>query len=140
MATLVIPDIQQGMIKFLKGKTLVADQVMKVPGRSTKRPYVTVAWEGDIQQRDIRVPRARITLEALGATPQQANYIARQLREVMLPPPNVTWGVHAVVSYHDDEEDADRIITLSGAQLESGPREGPDERERQITTYLVDYY
>ena len=66
-------------------------------------------------------------------------YLARQVREVMVPPKNVTWGVHAVFTYQDEEEQL-KTITLSGASLESGPREGPDERERVITTYLVDYY
>jgi len=138
--TPVIPDIEAGLIKYLKGKTLAEGTVMRIQGRSTRAPFILVTWEGDIQQRDIRVPRARLTTEFWGRTPGQARYGARQIREAMLPPQNVTWGVHAIVTYRDEEEDEDKTITLSGAQLESGPREGPDQRERIITTYLVDYY
>ena len=135
-----IPDITAGMIAYLRGKTIAGYQVYEVPHRASRAPYILVLWEGDYQQSDTRVPRARITIDFYGRTPAQARYGARQIREAMLPPENVTWGVHAVVDYHDEQEDADKQITLSGAQLESGPREGPDQRERIITTYLVDYY
>lgn len=141
MIDLAIPDISAGVIAYLRGKTIAGYSVMEVAGRSSRAPYLLVIWDGDIQQSDTRVPRARITVEAFGRHPAQARYLARQVREAIIPPQNVTYGVHAVVNYHDEEEDEDKTITLSGARLESGPREGPDnERERIITTYLVDYY
>ena len=135
-----IPDISKGMITYLKGKTIAGSSVMEVPSRASRAPYLLITWDGDIQQLDTRVPRARITVDALGRNPAQARYLARQAREAIIPPENVTWGVHAVVGYRDDEEEEDKTITLSGARLESGPREGPDQRERIITTYLVDYF
>jgi hypothetical protein len=135
-----IPDITAGMIRYLKGKTIAGDAVMEVQGRSSRAPYLLVIWDGDIEQLDTRVPRARITVEAWGGTVVRARYLARQAREAIIPPANVTYGVHAVVVYFDKQEDQNKAITLSGARLESGPREGPDQRDRIITTYLVDYY
>jgi hypothetical protein len=135
-----IPELTKGMIAYLKGKTIAGDSVMEVAGRASRAPYHQVTWEGDIQQIDTRVPRGRITIDTIGRTPAQARWAARQVREAIIPPQNVTYGVHATLIYRDEEEDRDRTITLSGARLESGPREGPDQRERIITTYLVDYY
>lgn len=141
MIDVVLPDITKGAIAYLKGKTIAGGSVMEVPGRSSRAPYLLVTWEGDIQeQHNTSHPTGRITTEFLGRTPQQARYGARQVREAFLTPGDATGGVHAVVGYHDDEEDVDKFITLSGARLESGPREGPEQRERMITTYLVDYY
>lgn len=141
MITPELPDIQKGMIKFLRGKTLAEGSVMDLPKRVTKAPYITVTWEGDVQeQHNTVVPLGRITVDVFGRTPYQAKYIARQIREALLTPGDSTGGVHAVLSYHEDEEDTDRLITLSGARLESGPREGTEQPERIITTYLVGYF
>src|SRR5215217_1261133 len=135
------------MVAYLKGKTLAANDVLDADDlqsssrRTLRAPYLLIAWEGDIQeQHNTTHPTGRITTEFYGRTPKQGKYGARQIREALLTPGDSTGGVHAVITYHDDEEDANKTITLSGARLESGPREGPDQRERIITTYLVDYY
>jgi len=141
MISPALPDIQAGMIKFLRGKTLAGPSVLDLPKRATKAPYVLVTWEGDIQeQHNTVMPTARITTDAFGRTPRQARYIARQIREALLTPGDATGGIRAAVTYYDEEEEENRTINLSGARLESGPREGPDESERIITTYLVTYY
>ena len=138
--TPVVPDIQKGIIVYLQGLTDAGDKVMDIPHRSSKAPFIIVTWEGIIQQSDTRVPRARITIDVFAQSPSHAKYIARQVREALVPPENVTYGVHAEVQYTDYEEEVPRTIVLSGATVESGPREGPEQRERIITTYLVDYY
>jgi hypothetical protein len=131
------------MVKFLKDKTLARDKVWtseEVP-RSAKPPYLVITWEGDIQeQHNTVMPTGRITTDFIGRRPSQARYGARQLREALLTPGDATGGVHAVLTYYEEEEDESRLINLSGATLESGPREGPEEPERMITTYLVTYY
>jgi hypothetical protein len=141
MITPQLPDIEAGMIKFLRGKTTAGPSVMDLPKRTTKAPYILVSWEGDIQeQHNTVMPTARISMDVFGRTPGQARYIARQIREALLTPGDATGGISAQVTYYDEEEERDRTINLSGARLESGPREGPDEPERIITTYLVTYY
>jgi hypothetical protein len=141
MISPALPDIQAGMIAFFMGKTTAQNNVLDLPKRATKPPYLLITWEGDIQeQHNTVMPTARITTDAFGRTPRQARYIARQIREALLTPGDATGGVTAQVSYYDEEEERDRTINLSGARLESGPREGPEEPERIITTYLVTYY
>lgn len=133
------PDIRRGVIAFLKGKADHLDKVDQSAGRAPRAPYTVIEHGGDIQQSDTRVMRARVYIHNFGNNPDEARRVAYQCMDAFLPPANVTWGVHATVSY-EDEEGNTRTITLSGAQLESGPREAPESRSRVITSYLVDYY
>lgn len=141
MIELVLPDIEAGVIAYLQGKTIAGDSVMDRPGRASRPPYLLCSWEGDIQeQHNTSHPTGRITTEFYGRSPGQAKYGARQVREAFLTPGDSTGGVHEQVRYYDEQEEVYKTITLSGARLESGPREGPDEPHRIITTYLVDYF
>src|SRR5215207_7509376 len=91
-----IPDIRKGMIAFCKGKSDAGQRVSNRAGRAPKRPFVLIDHDGDQQQRDIRVPRGRVVIECFGKTAEEARYLAYQLRDAILPPENVTWGVHAI--------------------------------------------
>jgi hypothetical protein len=136
-----LPDLRAGVIALLKGdnKTDAGRFVGHESGRNWGRPYTLIEHNGDIQQADTRVPRGRIFVHTYGADNVRARRLAYQVRDIMIPPENITWGVHATVTY-EDERGEQRTIVISGAQHETGPRNAPESANHVITSYLVDYY
>lgn len=134
-----LPNCREAVKEYLKGKTNAGNRVA-TPGTSGRRPSTPrhiVSHEGSIGQFDTAIDMARIVIDTYGTTPEEAWYVASQARDTMLPPERGPWGLYAQVTYEDPADKQRRTVTLSGAQLESGPREDPENRSRVITQYLV---
>ena len=76
---------------------------------------------------------------AFGNFPHEAWELAYEIRERILPYELVQWGLHERVEYENGRGYI-RAIWISGCQLESGPRQAPEDRSHVITQYLIDYY
>lgn len=134
-----MPDIQRGTAVLLQGRTDAEERCTWAIPRAPSRPRIHVEHAGSIGTQTNLVERARIYLHAYGRTPSEARRLAYQARDVILPPGDITDSISERISY-EDEEGATRTIKFSGAALETGPREAPDDRTRVITSYLIYYH
>jgi hypothetical protein len=127
-------------VALVKGNTTAEARVFPntFPARVTGFPLVVVEHDGSRETLDVNVEEARIIVTSYGRTEQQARRLAYEVRDLFKPPPLQVLGLHAVVEYEDEFGDLQEI-TFQGAVLESGPRFGPDDRNRIITNYLVQY-
>lgn len=137
----MMPNIKSGTVALIKngatsaGVRVYPDDLPRTPSW----PSITVLHEGSRQTVDIRIEEARIGIQTYGRTQAEARKVSYQVRDIILPPPNIVEGVHGPVVYVD-EEGFERQIMFSGAVLESGPRVAPDTDNRIISYYLIQYF
>jgi hypothetical protein len=137
---LVLPNVLLGSVAFIKGSTTAEARVYPntFPARVTGYPLIVVEHDGSRETLDVNVEEARIVVTTYARTEEQARRVAYEVRDLFKPPPLQVLGIHAVEEY-EDEFGEEQTITFQGAVLESGPRFGPDDRNRIITNYLVQY-
>ena len=109
----MLPDIRRGTVELLLDKTIAEDRVAFETPRAGRAPRIQVEHAGSIGLADNKVERARIVLHQYGNWGDEAWRLAYQVRDVLVPPENVTWGVHALVSYTDDQG-TQRRVRFSG--------------------------
>jgi hypothetical protein len=107
------------------------------PARITRFPICWLEHEGGVPPMegtsgpiDNRVDEARIVVNCLAHTNGEAMKLQLEIRDVILPPANIVWGVVRVVG----------DVQFSGAILETGPRTAAGDRSRVIATYLIQYF
>lgn len=135
----MLPNVLLGSVAYLKGQTSAEARVYPntFPARVTGFPLLQVEHDGSRETLDVNVEEARIVVSAYGRTEEQARKLAYEVRDLFKPPPLQVLGLHHVQEY--EEDGVTKEVTFQGAVLESGPRLGPDDRNRVITNYLVQY-
>lgn len=137
----MLPNVLLGSVALVKESgTSAGSRIYRnsFPARPTGFPLIVIEHDGSRETRDVNVEEARIVVTCYGRTEESARRLAYEVRDIFKPPVQQLLGIHKMQVY--EEDGVERSLTFSGAVLESGPRLAPDDRNRVITNYLIQYY